>query len=366
MARLKSLRINHWKSFDEASIELAPINVVIGPNGAGKSNLIGFFGLLRALIEGRLQVFIAKSGGGRGLVHFGGSNIRSLMLFETNKATYYYNIDLARAAPDTLIFAEESAGEYKHGSQEMSNILFDVGQRESLLGAKARAGDELASILRDLMVQCHFFHFHDTSQDAVVRQAGYIEDNIILHEDAGNLAAILYRYQQTRPAIYRNIQSAVRTVLPGFKDFVLGPRALNPQTILLDWRCQDSEYTFGPHQLSDGTIRFIALATLLLQPKEARPDLILIDEPELGLHPFAIGLLAEMVRAASHDSQIILTTQSAALVDHFAPEEVIVADVGQGRTTLSRLDAVSLGDWLESYSLGELWEKNVFGGGPVR
>ena len=141
--------------------------------------------------------------------------------------------------------------------------------------------------------------------------------------------------------------------------------ALNEDKIRLEWLHVGSDAYFDASSLSDGSLRFIALATLLLQPESLRPPVVLLDEPELGLHPFAITLLASMLKHAAVDSQIIVATQSPVLLDHFEPEDVLVAERVNRATKLSRLDDDKLHAWLEDYSLGQLWEKNEFGGRPV-
>lgn len=123
---------------------------------------------------------------------------------------------------------------------------------------------------------------------------------------------------------------------------------------------------FGPHALSDGTLRFICLATLFLQPPEQLPATIVLDEPELGLHPYAIALLADMVRSAAQHTQVILATQSVTLVNQFEPEDILVVDRIQGKSAFRRLGKEEMASWLEDYGLGDLWEKNLLGGRPAR
>ena len=192
-----------------------------------------------------------------------------------------------------------------------------------------------------------------------------LNDNRYLREDASNMAAYLYRLARTHSASYRLIRRTVSLVAPFFEDFQIEPLALNTETVKLEWRHRGSDQYFGASALSDGTLRFIALATLLLQPVELRPKVILIDEPELGLHPFAIELLASMIRSASSDTQVILATQSPILLDYFEPEDVLVAERKGEETKLRRLKSEALGEWLKDYSLGQLWEKNELGGRPV-
>ena len=116
--------------------------------------------------------------------------------------------------------------------------------------------------------------------------------------------------------------------------------------------------------MSDGTLRAMCLVTLLLQPEQELPNLLIVDEPELGLHPSSLSLVATLLKAASHYSQVVIATQSTRLVDEFDPEHVIVVDRAGAESQFRRLDPEKTEEWLEEYSLGEIWEKNVFGGGP--
>jgi predicted ATPase len=182
--------------------------------------------------------------------------------------------------------------------------------------------------------------------------------------DASNLPALLFLLKERHRAEYDLIHGTIQRIAPFFDDFQLEPRKLRPDTIKLEWRHKRSDQYFDASSLSDGTLRFIALATLFLQPAELRPSVILVDEPELGLHPAAITLLASLIRQAWAETQVIISTQSSQLLDHFEPEDVLVADLVDGATTLTRLDSGQLASWLEEYSLGQLWEKNEFGGRP--
>ena len=224
----------------------------------------------------------------------------------------------------------------------------------------------LLDFLRDQLDRFRVYHFHDTSPTAPIKRTADLHDNRHLREDGSNLAAFLYRLRRKEEESYRMIVRTVRLVAPFFEDFVLEPQALNEDKIRLEWRHRGSDAYFDASSLSDGSLRFIALATLLLQPTELKPHVILLDEPELGLHPYAITLFGSLVRQCSLKRQVVIATQSPTLLDHFEPEDVLVADRVDGRTELKRLDGDRLITWLEDYSLGQLWEKNEIGGRPAR
>ena len=205
---------------------------------------------------------------------------------------------------------------------------------------------------------------HDTSSSSPMRKTAKVDDNTFFRPDASNLAAFLYFLSKRHEASYGLIRRTIQRVAPFFDDFNLNPLRLKPDDIKLEWRHKNSDQYFDASSLSDGTLRFIALATLFLQPKEFLPSVILVDEPELGLHPYAIGMLASLVRHSSKDVQVIVSTQSSLLLDFFDPEDVLVANRLGSATNIRRLEADQLSGWLEDYSLGQLWEKNEFAGRP--
>ncbi len=373
-SRLKRLKLEGYKSFRKGEVDFGDVTVLLGANGAGKSNLVSFFGLLGFLSTGALQQFIGRAGHSDSIL-FGGrkrtSQLRAEIEFvsgdlaaEERRSTY--RMRLGDAAPDTLIFMDERALYVRSGWPQPQNIMLGSGHRESHLKEEADKGQRTCHVLLQLLSRCRAYHFHDTSPQANIRRNHYIDDARYLRHDAGNLAAYLYALEQTRPDCYRRIVETVRLVFPAFGDFSLAPTAISKRDILLNWHEKDrSDHLFGPHQLSDGSLRFMALATLFLQPPDKLPNVIVLDEPELGLHPYAISVLAAMVRAAASTVQVVLATQSTRLVDEFEPHQIRVLEVrGTSGTRCRPLDPSDLAKWLEDYSLGELWEKNRFGGRP--
>jgi len=383
---LKSLRLAGWKSIKgmETPLELRRLNVIIGANGAGKSNLLSYFKLLNEMVGERLQAFVGASGA-ESLLHDGAKSspfIEADLNFDVNGTPNRYFMRLVYGAVDTLFFSEERIEFHRAGWNQPRVFVLGGGHRESLLRVKIMEGNlaslgrvqdaelqaagRTAKLFQYLLSQCRVFHFHDTSAKAPIRQSCYIDDNLHLRPDGGNAPAMLNAYRQGHPVVYERIVSAIRKVAPGFGDFDLEPRRLDPKSILLNWRPRErSDLLFGPHQFSDGTLRAIALTTLLLQPEADLPALIVLDEPELGLHPHAIGMIAGLLKAVSLKSQVIVATQSAAFVDEFDVEDVLVAETADGSSRFRRLDAEPLRDWLTEYSIGDLWRKNVIGGGPV-
>jgi len=365
MTTISGLRVIGWKSIKDAKIEFGPLNVLIGANGAGKSNLLSFFKFLQALIDGKMELFVGQEGGANTLLYNGLKRTQQLsaaLTTGTPQGALTFETCLTHGQPDNLIVNPYLLDLAKpHNGEKITNL--SVSGR--IVGWIRQQGEmDGEAILNSLLKNIRQCHFHDTSATAGLRLTGNIQDNRSLHGDASNLAAMLYLYQQTRPMVFRRILETVRQVAPFLECFVLEPQRLKPESMLLNWKTRSSEAVFGPHQFSDGTLRFIALATLLLQPTDTLPSFLIVDEPELGLHPAALNLAAGMLHSASHHCQIIVATQSPAFVDEFDPENVIVVDRQEDQSTFRRLESGALAEWLKDYSLGQLWEKNIIGGGP--
>jgi predicted ATPase len=364
---LKRIRIAGWKSIRDATLEPGSVTLLIGANGAGKSNLVSFFRMLNRLIGDDLQLYIGQCGGANAILHFGAKRtpvLETELLFETPAGENRYVARFAAAAGDTLIFTEEQIGFQRPEFPQPRVDVLGGGHKETALRAAAEDNNPKARVIRRLLSRCRVFHFHDTSDTSPMRRSCYVNANRYLYPDGGNAAAMLYLYRETRPVVYRRILSTVQQMAPFIDDFILEPDKLNPNNITLKWKQPGSEYEFGPHHLSDGTLRMIALTTLLLQPEEDLPLLVALDEPELGLHPAGIHLLGSLMRKASHHCQVVLATQSTGFVDCFDLQDIVVVKSSGGVTALERLDPAELKQWLDDYSVSELWEKNVIGGGP--
>jgi predicted ATPase len=354
--QLSRLKLDGYKSIRSLDLELGAINLLIGANGVGKSNLIGFFKLVRDMIDGNLQRHVGKAGGPDVLLHFGrkvSDKLKAELYFGNNG----YLVTLEPTVDNRLMYSSETFWWNVFGEKSLG-----AGHFESL--SLSGTGTGIDRWFVPALESWTLYHFNDTGEDARVKQAHAINDNVYLRPDARNLAAYLYRLQQTEPQHYERIVRTVRLAAPFFGGFHLRPTPASRDAIELEWVELGQDVPFKAHMLSDGTLRFICLATLLLQPANDQPKTIVIDEPELGLHPYAITLLAALMKQAARSNQVIVSTQSVELVNEFDAEDLIVVERRNGQSTFDRPDEARLKTWLEDYSLGELWKKNLLGGRP--
>jgi predicted ATPase len=346
--KIEALRIERYLSIRDAVIQLRDLNVLIGANGAGKSNLISAFEFLARAVEPDFGLYVGRRGGVSALSFADGR--RGAVVFDLHFPPYRYRIELTRGSEDEFLVVSELVAD--HGTERE---IAPGGRPETRLRLHNRR-------ILDAIRGWRVFHFHDTSADARVKQRQPISDNVALHSDGANLAPFLLALREARPEAYERIRSSVALVAPFFQDFVLEDRF--PDSVLLRWRQVGSDMVFGANALSDGTLRFMCLVTLLLQPE--LPPLIVLDEPELGLHPFAIAVLADMLQAASRVSQVLVATQPVALIDQFEIEDLVIVERRDGASVFERRDRADVAGWLEDYSLGQLWKKNLLGGHPTR
>lgn len=359
---MKSLSVAGYRSVRDATVEFGPLNVLLGANGAGKSNLLSSFELLGALADDRLALYARERGGPDALLH-NGPKFTAQLRFGVVLERLRYSVEIVFDDDGMAFVGREGLAQRVRGGDffAVSDFFTQGGGQRPALIFEASAVPAAKSVL-DALRSLRVYHFHDTSRTAAVRREGQLDDNQFLRADASNLAAWLYLLRSTAPDAYERIVAAIRQVAPFFRDFDLRPDPLNTARIRLEWRERDSDAYCPPSRLSDGTLRFVCLAALLLQPKP--PALLVIDEPELELHPYAIVQLAALLRAASQKTRVLVATHSVTLVDQLEPEHLIIADRIDGASVFHRPTADDVGKWLDDYSLGELWEKNVLGGRP--
>ena len=363
MRTLEKLTIRNFKSIREQIIEPGLLNVFIGGNGAGKSNLIEVFRFLREIANQNLGGYTAKKGGADKLLYFGrkkSPEMEIVLEFGEGDTSNAYDVKIKSADDDSLVIWTETVfyHDKKTYKKPWDKTVSSYAKESNLKQTKHICARQVMGDLDSYRV----YHFHDTSDSAAVKTTCDVEDNRFLKPQAENLAAFLYWLQEKKSDHFQNIVDTVRQVAPFFDSFVLAPSKLNESKILLEWREKSSDAYFNASSFSDGTLRFICLATLLLQPQF--PAIILLDEPELGLHPAAITLLAELLSSAATRTQVIVSTQSVTLVNQFDPEHVWTVDREDGQSVFRQLSRSDMSAWLDDYGLGELWEKNVIGARP--
>jgi len=358
MSKVNSLTISGYKSIkDLKNFKLRNLNVLIGANGAGKSNFIGLFRMLNEMYEQNLATYVQVQGGPDAILHFGRASTEKFhaeFYFDNNG----YKFDLIPTNDNRLIFKNETSWFAGMHFDSQPSATLGLGHEESKL---KDAKDQYSPYVRKSVSNWRVYHFHDTSENAKVKQRHDKSDNLRLKNDAANLAAYLQRLKEEHNQAYERIVETIRLVLPFFGDFIHRKQS----SIELEWYQKGKPDTpFKAHMLSGGSLRFICLATLLLQPVELLPDTVLIDEPELGLHPYAITILVDVFKQVSETKQLIISTQSVELINELMPEDVIVVDQEDEASTFKRLSSEELSDWLEDYSIGDLWKQNVLGGRP--
>lgn len=380
MSTLSKLTIKGYKSIQNLeNFELCNLNILLGANGAGKSNFISVFKLLANMYAQNLQLYVQKNGGADTLLHYGRKKTQKIsMAFyfnacDTDIIEDGYSFNLIPTLDNRILFEEEAiiwSGDPKF----INGKWYRTSERKEVLSINYHHESELKDEQGNYCTNHHSFpsaieswriyHFHDTSDTALVKQIHSVTDNLRLKTDAANLAAFLFFLKKKHQNNYQQIIKTIQLVAPFFYDFV---NRENDGYIQLEWfEKGDLDTPFKAHVLSDGTLRFICLATLLLQPFRLMSDTILIDEPELGLHPYALAVLADLIKRTAEKKQLIISTQSVELIEHFSANDIIVVDRVNDASTFNRLDEEKLQDWLEDYTLGDLWKQNIIGGRPSR
>jgi predicted ATPase len=369
MNLLTRLRIEGFRSIKAADISLQALNVLIGVNGAGKSNLIDFFRMLNyALSRGFQDPYLRERGPASAILHFGPKTtgvIRAELEFRTDLGSNFYRFTLADSQGDRLTFTKEEVQFLRNGLlvPPPPIPLIQVPTDNSGLTELWAENDPTARFAKGFLSRCRVYQFHDTSITSRFRDYAREDATGYLQADGGNLASLLLFLRENQTKTYADIRRTLNLLLPWFYDFVLEPEGR--KGVLLRWRSTaKGGQDFGPSQLSDGSLRVMALVTLLMLPDDKLPTAIILDEPELGLHPAAEFVIAGLIKDASQRCQVLLSTQSATFLDQFSPSDVIVVENEAGESRFIPQSAATLAPWLERYTLGQIWCKNLMGGRP--
>ena len=372
-SKIESIKIKGFRSLADVELtDLPNAAVLIGPNGSGKSNVIRFLDMVYFILRFRdLATFVAQQGGADDQLYGGADTTDSLyadLVCRTSAGLTGYDFTLAYSMLDRLYFHGESIRQLQVNPL-LAPWSYDLGRghRETNLVEFAGSAslpleqaEEIRDILR-LFRNRAVFQFCDTTYNSNIKARQDVNDSDRLLFHGGNLAAVLYRLEQEDPRRYDYICNLINRILPTFDRFDLEE---SYGKVILRWKALGSDKTMGAHLTSDGSLRYFRLVTLLNLPEEMLPSVILLDEPELGLHPSAVGLVGAMIKRMSRKRQVIVATQSPLLVDEFTPEEIFVTEMKEGQTVITRQDEEYLSVWLEEFSTGELWQKNLLGGRP--
>ena len=349
---MDKIEIKGYKSFKDLKLDLRPINILIGSNGSGKSNFLSFFEFLNRLYEQKLTEYVALEGG-IDKFFFQGSKVTDAIYANIDFQDNSYSFEL-KEGDNKFVFSQEGLG-YRRVSYNIAGFGNEANIK-SYNGLLSRS-----SYIKKYLSEIKKYHFHDTGKRSpFTKESHIVNDLYYLYEKGENMAAFLYGIKQNEPIVYSRIVRVIQSIAPYFSDFYFQVSAA--ETLRLQWTDKFSSTVYGPTDLSDGTIRFMALATLFLQP--VPPKVIIIDEPELGLHPLAIQKLAGLIKsAAAKGVQVIIATQSADLISHFDAEDVITVNQVDGVSAMKRLASRDLDAWLDEYTLGDLWKQNILQGG---
>ncbi|MGV3599434.1 MAG: AAA family ATPase [Bacteroidota bacterium] len=348
---MNQIDIIGYKSIKKLNLKLNGINILIGANGSGKSNFLSFFDFLKQVYNRNLQEFVALKGI-ETFLHKGDKETQEISTHLYFKGTNGYSFTLKKGDVG-FIFTTEGMW---YGNNPYYKNPVDIASYSPESSLRLQTMPR-ADYIRNYLSQLAKYHFHDTGENSPFNKESNIEnDKYYLYEKGSNIAAYLYNIQNESPIVYNLIVKTIQSIAPYFLDFFFRPEKNG--NLKLRWQSKHSSTIYGTNDLSDGTIRFIALTTLFLQPN--LPKTIIIDEPELGLHPTAIAKLSGLIKSiAAKECQVIIATQSTDLISHFEPEDIITVDQRNGESIFERLDSEKLKVWLEDYTIDDLWKRNI-------
>ena len=364
LERIESVHIKGFRSLADVTLDgLGSPTMLLGQNGAGKSNLMCFFGMLRAMSRLQAGHFVLQEGGANDQLFAGSkqtSRIDATVSVRTKFGSGEFSFTLKHIGGDRLAIANEQINFDAHGLDAERYAPYNITESGFFLVARS-AGVPRTKEAAEVIGDCWRYQFHDTSRDAPIKKRWNVEHNQRLLEHGGNLAPVLLRLRAHHPTNYELTRRHIRRVLPEFNDFQIDE---NYGKTILRWRGRSTDRTMGAHLTSDGSLRCFCLLTLLNLPDEMLPRIILLDEPELGLHPFATSLVSHMVKSLSQRRQVIVATQSPHFVDAFGLGDIVVLEMRDGRTETKRVNEEDFIQWLDDHSSGELWWRNLLGGYP--
>ncbi len=377
------IRIEGYRRLANVDLALKPLNVVIGGNGSGKTSLLEVMSLLSASASGKLSDAFSALGGYNAVrtnltawtsqaINFSlRQPSRSAMPLEYEIYIRPKGVDYSiseeclfqdRGQTNPFVHLRSSGGNVQYfdsiQEQKLVRPTWDMNPSESALSQVPRMFAEPEQFRRDLASSTHY-HVLNVSPQSPVRLPQPMRTATLPGKDGEDLVSCLYVIRETDSDRFELIQDTLRAGFPNFERLNFPPVAAG--TLAMTWKDKTSVQPFYMHQLSEGTLRFLWLVTLLHSP--GLTAVTMIDEPEVSLHPELLSLLAHLFREASSRTQLIVATHADRLVRFLKPEEIVIADLGDdGATSFTWGDKFDLEDWLTEYSLDQLWQMGQIGG----
>lgn len=365
MLILKSFKVVNFKNFKEINLEqLNNLTTLIGSNGVGKSNFLSIIDFISSAFHDGIEVYFSNKGiKFQDCIHqWNLENKISIVLRFEDKSTredysYQFTLEYDIKSGFNIIdeqFSNNNDGthrEYENQGLTSLNLKnsFDLSEPEQRV--------------KNFLSQVVGYSFYNTSLFNSSLQFVNKSNNVYLLPNGENMSSLLYLLKSKYPVSYKRITDVLKLVIKPFEDFYFIEEGHNT---VLKFKMQGLNYPVSIKSLSDGTIRFIILSLLLNLPINLRPNLVLLEEPEVALHPVAVNILGDLIESYSADSQIMIATQSPYLLDRLSISSIYILSINnKNETEVQHIDKEKLKDWLKKYSLSEIWLMSIFGGGPL-
>ena len=387
MNTFERIHIQGFRRLFDVDIKLNPLNVLIGANGSGKTSILDVFSLLANSASGKLNESLSEQNGID-------ANLSNLAAANAGKSQFM-SFELAMHVPSykpieyrlaispqgaSYKIADELLSQYggrpepfKHIVAHHDNVVYyewklskkglvrpnwEYNPKESALSQVPKMFREPEDFRKRLASSTHY-HVLDVSRRAPIRLPQQMRDATLPGHDGEDLVSCLFTLRETDPDRFELIEATLRAGFPSFERLNFPPVAAG--TLAMTWKDRNSKYPFYMHQLSEGTLRFLWLVTLLHSP--GLTEVTMIDEPEVSLHPELLSLLADLLRDASNRTQLIVATHADRLVRFLQPSEILTINTNdEGASEVICADELDLENWLKEYSMDEVWRMGRIGG----